>query len=251
MELKQSQKSGLGPTETASHARICAIIPAYNEQENISATLNDISSSRPDIVPIVVNDASTDNTMQVARRNGVVLICQVVNLGIGGTVQTGLRYAHDHNYEIVIQFDGDGQHLASEIDRIIQPIIDNDADIVIGSRFLDKQQNEVGSMRRVGIRLLQGVISFVTGRHFTDPTSGFRAYGPDAVTYLAEFYPQDYPEPEAIVDLHRHGFRLKEVSVRMRARTGGKSSIGPLKSIYYMVKVILATLVAATRRHRS
>lgn len=250
METLPSEKNGEQLFSSKSRARICAIIPAYNEEENIAATLTDLQSFRPDIIPVVIDDASADNTTLAATRKSVVLIRHAVNLGIGGTVQTGLRYACEHMFDIVIQFDGDGQHMASEINKILQPIIDDNADVVIGSRFLDEQNNDVGTMRSLGIILLRGVISLMTGQLFTDPTSGFRAYGPKVVAFLAEFYPQDYPEPEAIVDLHRHHFRLREVPVQMKARLGGQSSIGPIKSIYYMIKVILATLVTSTRRYR-
>ncbi len=229
--------------------RICAIIPAYNEEANIVDTLRDLQSERPDILPIVVNDGSKDRTATLARRPGVVLLSLPVNLGIGGTVQAGMKYAREHKFDMAIQFDGDGQHLATEIHKILEPLIKGESDVVIGSRFLEKTPGSVSIYRRSGIRVLMSIIALVTGRKFTDSTSGFRAYGPTAIEYLADNYPQDYPEPEAIVDLHRHRFLLKEVSVTMVKRKGGKTSISPSTSVYYMTKVILATIVAATRRY--
>jgi glycosyltransferase involved in cell wall biosynthesis len=231
--------------------KICAIIPAYNEQASIVETISDLQTHRPDIIPIVVDDGSTDRTAELARIPGVILLQLPVNLGIGGTVQTGLKYAHEQRFDLAVQFDGDGQHIASEIHKILEPIVNGEADVVIGSRFLEPTSGKVSVYRRSGIRVLMSVIALVTGRKFTDSTSGFRAYGPTAIEYLADDYPQDYPEPEAIVDLHRHCFRLTEVSVKMRQRQGGQTSISPSRSIYYMTKVILATLVASTRRHHS
>jgi glycosyltransferase involved in cell wall biosynthesis len=228
--------------------RICAIIPAFNEETNISETLNDLLKERPEIVPIIIDDCSTDNTAGIAIRPGIVLLRLPVNLGIGGAVQTGLKYAGVHKFDVAIQFDGDGQHMASEIGKILNPIICGEADVAIGSRFLGEDRYAISRSRKLGTGLLGAMISLITGKKFTDTTSGFRAYGPRAIDYLADNYPQDFPEPEAIVDLLKAGFRLVEIPVKMKARGGGQSSIGRGDSLYYMIKVILATLVAATRR---
>jgi hypothetical protein len=233
------------------HQKICAIIPAYNEESNIARTIRDLQEHRPDILPLVIDDGSRDDTVKQATRPGVVLLKLPVNLGVGGTVQTGLIYAKKHDFDNALQFDGDGQHKASEIAKILDPIIRGEADAVIGSRFLDRSEYSGGLGRRFGIFILRSVITLVTGRRFTDTSSGFRCYGRKAIEYLTDNYPQDYPEPESIVDLHRSGFRIIEVSVDMRDREGGVSSIGAGDSVYYMMKVTLATLVAATRRARS
>ncbi len=228
--------------------RICAIIPAYNEETNIAVTLNDLRVHHPEIVAVVVDDASTDNTRAAARLPGVTVLTPAVNLGIGGAVQTGLKYALAQQFDMAVQFDGDGQHMAAEIDGLMSPIVRGEADVVCGSRFTMDQEVHIGWFRRLGIWLLRREVSLLTGRRFTDPTSGFRAYGRKAIEFLATSYPQDYPEPESLVELHRNGFRLQEVPVQMRPRRGGQSSIGRLDSAYYMTKVMLAVIIAATRR---
>jgi glycosyltransferase involved in cell wall biosynthesis len=236
-------------THPNRHApRVCAIIPAYNEEANIAETLNDLLTHQSEITPVVVDDASTDDTRIAARLPGVIILSPAVNLGIGGAVQTGLRYARAEGYDIAIQFDGDGQHMAAEIAGLVAPIVQGKADVVCGSRFLVNRDVRVGGLRQLGIWLLGRVVSLLSGQSFTDPTSGFRAYNRRTIAFLAERYPQDYPEPESLVELKRNGFRIQEIPVRMRPRLGGRSSIGRFDSVYYMIKVILALAVAATRR---
>jgi glycosyltransferase involved in cell wall biosynthesis len=240
--------TGIDEHCSPTSAKVCAIIPAYNEEANIAGTLNDLFTHQPEISAVVVDDASTDNTQTAARLPGVTVLSSVVNLGIGGAVQTGLRFARAEGYDIAIQFDGDGQHMAAEIAGLMAPIVMGEADAVCGSRFAANREVQIGWFRRLGIWLLRRVVSLLTGSPFTDPTSGFRAYGRKAVVFLADNYPQDYPEPESLVELHRNGFRIREIPVQMRPRVGGKSSIGRLDSAYYMTKVMLAVIVAATRR---
>jgi glycosyltransferase involved in cell wall biosynthesis len=228
--------------------RMCAIIPAYNEEASIAGTLRDLHEHQPAIVPIVVNDASTDRTEAVARLAEVTVLSLAVNLGIGGAVQTGLRFARVQGFDLAVQFDGDGQHQATGITALVAPILSGEVDVVCGSRFLESREVKIGWVRRLGIRLLRRVVSLLTGRPFTDPTSGFRAYNRAAIEFLADNYPQDYPEPESLVELHRNGYRTREIPVRMRTRFGGRSSIGRLDSAYYMTKVMIAVMIAATRR---
>jgi len=228
--------------------KIIAIIPAFNEADNIRRVIDEIRESRPDIEMIVINDASTDNTAQVASEAGATVLSLPYNLGIGGAVQTGLRYAADNDFDIAVQVDGDGQHIPSEIGKLTEPIIRGDADVVIGSRFLGEGDFKSSFSRRSGVRILAIVNSFLVGAKITDNTSGFRAFSRHAISFLSEHYPQDYPEPVAVVELFRNKFRLLEVPAHMRERGRGSSSIGILNSMYYMIKVIMASLIAFTRK---
>jgi len=227
--------------------KICAVIPAFNEEDAIGLVLDDLAANCPGVTAIVVDDHSTDATAERAHRPGTVLLSLPINLGIGGAVQTGLKYAFDHGFDIAVQVDGDGQHPADQIGSLVEPIRDGRADVVIGSRFLEAQGYRIRRGRRAGISVLRTVVSSLARVTVTDTTSGFRAYSRRAVSFLAEYYPQDYPEPEAIVELARNGLHITEISVRMNLRKGGQSSIGARDSVYYMVKVILSAALAATR----
>jgi len=228
--------------------RIAAIIPAYNEEANIHRVIRDIRSQDIDIKVVVVNDCSTDSTESIVRREGETVLNLTNNLGIGGAVQTGMRFARDEGYDIALQVDGDGQHPASEIKALIEPIRNGNVDVVIGSRFLGKGDFQSSFARRIGIRIISLVNSILVGQRISDNTSGFRAFNRRAIEFLSEHYPQDYPEPVAVVELFRNGFRIAEVPVRMLEREGGESSISSISSIYYMVKVLTASLVAFTRK---
>jgi len=227
---------------------ICAIVPAYNEELNIRCVLEDISQHHPDIKIVVVNDCSDDNTEGVVRELDQTILNLPINLGIGGAVQTGMKYAMANDFDIAIQFDGDGQHLAAEIDSIIKPVVNGTHDVVIGSRFLKPSGYSAGHFRSIGIGVFRMLNSLLLGSTITDNTSGFRAYGRKAISFLAQFYPQDYPEAEAVIELFRNGFRIGEVAVTMRERSGGESSIGVMNSVYYMIKVVMANLIAFSRR---
>ena len=222
---------------------ILAIVPAYNEARSLPAVLDDLRAHAPGVDILVVNDGSTDATSAVARAHGARVVDLPINLGIGGAVQTGLLYALRRGYAVAFQFDGDGQHLAAEASRILQPVLDDRYDAVIGSRFLGVRSYRVPWNRRLGIRALNGVCSVLSGTRVTDATSGFRAYNRVAIAILTRDYPQDYPEPEAIITLRKHRLRVGEAPVEMRMRTEGKSSITPLRSTFYMAKVLLAVVV--------
>jgi len=228
--------------------RIAAIIPAYNEADAVGTVVEELRNDAPSATPIVVNDCSTDTTADVVRSTDAVLLSLPQNLGIGGAVQTGLKYARDNKFDIAVQIDGDGQHIAAEIEKIAAPIVDGQADVVIGSRFLDNKSFRSTAARRVGINLISMVNSMLVGQKITDNTSGFRAFNRRAIEFLAVHYPQDYPEPVAVVELFRNRFRMVEVPVEMRERTSGESSIGSLSAIYYMIKVLTASIVAYTRQ---
>lgn len=230
-------------------AKLLVIIPAYNEEASILKTIADLQTHCPQADYVVVNDCSRDNTRNLLRQQGANYLDLPINLGIGGGVQTGYKYAVEHGYDITVQFDGDGQHRADCIADLIAPILHGEADMVVGSRFLmpDKENFQSSAMRRAGIRWISGLIRLGTGHVIKDVTSGFRACGPELTAYFAQNYAQDYPEPEAIVTALSIGKRVTEVPVRMNERQGGVSSIRALKSLHYMVKVSLAILLASAR----
>ncbi len=219
------------------------IIPAFNEQENIGRVIREIRDTSYPVDVVVINDGSTDATARVAREAGAVVINLPFNLGIGGAVQTGFKYALRHGYEYAIQLDGDGQHVAAEIRKILDPVKSGEADMAIGSRYLTETDYKTPFMRRMGMLVFSFVNSALVGQKITDNTSGFRAFSRRAILFLAKYYPADYPEPEAVVVLGRNGFKIKEVPVRMRPRAAGESSINAFRSVYYMVKVLLAIFV--------
>jgi glycosyltransferase involved in cell wall biosynthesis len=228
--------------------KLVVIIPAFNESSNIARVISETKSSQPSAKIVVVNDCSTDDTEAIVKSVNETALSLPCNLGIGGAVQTGLRFAQDEGYEAAVQVDGDGQHIPSEIEKLMTPIVRGEADVVIGSRFLSSDSFRSTFARRVGIRILSVVNSALTGSRITDSTSGFRAYNRRAICFLSEHYPQDYPEPIAVIDLFRNGYRIVEVPVKMRERQGGTSSISAVKSIYYMTKVLVASLIAFTRK---
>lgn len=218
------------------------VIPAYNEAESIGPLIRKLREvGRSDI--LVINDGSSDNTEEIVRQSGVLFVSLPLNLGIGGAVQTGFRYAFENRYDVVLQLDGDGQHDPGYIEDLIRPILEERADVVIGSRFIRKQGFQSSFHRRMGIRVLQGLNRILTGRSITDCTSGFRAYNFKAVAFLADHYSVDFPEPEAIISMLKRGFRIVEVPVIMRSRQRGRSSIRGWKSIYYICKVVVSITI--------
>lgn len=216
------------------------IIPAYNEQENIKCVVDNLIKNYPEFDYVVINDCSSDNTKRILENNNYTHINLPVNLGIGGGVQTGYKYALEKGYDIAIQMDGDGQHDAKFFNSVIQPIKEGNADIVIGSRFIQKEGFQSSSIRRLGINFLSSLINLVSGTNVKDVTSGYRAVNRKFIEIYAQEYAQDYPEPEAIVNAAMCNARILEYPVIMFERIGGKSSISPLKSIYYMIKVSIA-----------
>ncbi|HWR58587.1 MAG TPA: glycosyltransferase family 2 protein [Thermodesulfovibrionales bacterium] len=224
------------------------IIPAYNEALAISNVLEDIKAHYPEAGVVVINDGSTDATSAVARAGGARVVDLPYNLGIGSAMQTGYRYAHRKGYDVAVQFDGDGQHRADQLKALVRPVEEGVADMVIGSRFLGDRGYQSKLSRFLGIKVLSLVVSLLTGRKITDPTSGFRAVNREVLEFFNDYYPDDYPEPEAIVLLHRAGFRTAEVPALMRERQSGSSSITAAKSVYYMLKVLLAILIDMLKR---
>jgi glycosyltransferase involved in cell wall biosynthesis len=232
-----------------SHGLI-AVVPAWNEAGAIGAVVEEIGRVDPEIVVVVVDDASTDDTAAVAEAQGAVVLRLPFNVGIGGAVQTGLRYARDEGYELAVRLDGDGQHDAGEIPKILAPLDAGEADVVIGSRFVDANGNyRPPFARRMGIRVFARLVSLLGGQRVTDTTSGFTALNRAGIELFAAEYPHDYPEVEATLVALRSGLRLAQVQVQMRERVAGTSSITFVRSLYYIVKVMLALLVASLRRY--
>ena len=234
-----------------SGEKILVVIPAYNEGESVEKVILDVRRYIAEADILLVNDGSTDLTSDRARSCGVLVLDLPFNLGIGGAVQTGYKYAYKKGYSIAIQVDGDGQHDPKEIPKLLEVLKKEKVDMVIGSRFLGHTEYKSSIMRRLGITIFCGVISTIVGQKITDPTSGFRAANRKVIQLFASNYPQDYPEPEAVVLLHRCHLRMGEAPVEMSVRYAGESSITKIKSAYYMVKVLLAILVGCFKKRPS
>ena len=224
------------------------IIPAYNESANIENTVKDIVNNAPDFDYVIINDCSTDNTLEICERNGFNVVNLPLNLGIGGAVQTGYRYAYNNGYDIVVQVDGDGQHDPAFLTKMAEVMVAEKADMLIGSRFLEKEGFQSSRVRRMGITYFTWLIKLFTRKKITDPTSGLRMINSDIIEIFAESYPRDYPEPESVVHVIRLGKNVREIPVIMRERQGGKSSIRFFSSIYYMIKVTVAILTELMRK---
>ncbi len=231
--------------------KILIIIPAYNEESNIENTLQDILEKAPDYDILVVDDCSTDSTKSILKKKNIDYLSFISNLGIGGGVQAGYIYAYENCYDIAIQFDGDGQHKAEYLEKLVKPIIDNQADYVIGSRFVEKEGFQSTIIRRAGIKFLSFLIRLLCGVNILDCTSGMRAINRKMIKKFAFDYAQDYPEPGSMVNAILSGARIAEVPVQMRGRKGGKSSINTISSIYYMFKVSLALFLIKANHSRS
>ena len=224
------------------------IIPAYNESPILPQLIAEIEAKTPDFDYVIINDGSTDGTIDTCHEHNLHAIHLIANLGIGGAVQAGYKYALENGYDIAIQLDGDGQHDPGSADELIQPILDGQADFVIGSRFIAKQGFQTTIFRRMGIGWLNFVLRIITHRKFTDATSGLRAANRKVIRLFAANYPYDYPEPETICSVVRLGFKVMEAPVVMRERTTGKSSIRPFHVTYYLLKVTLAIFIANIKK---
>lgn len=234
--------------------KILLIIPAYNEEENILKTCNSIinynKKNKTNYNLIVINDGSKDNTENILMENNINHVKLIHNLGIGGAVQTGYKYALEHDYDIAVQFDGDGQHDVKYVENLIKPIIENNINMVIGSRFIDDSSSKFKSSkaRRVGINLISLAIKLKTKKKIYDTTSGFRAVDKRIIKLFANSYPTEYPEPISTVNVIKNKYSIVEIPVSMQEREGGKSSINSWKTVYYMVNVILSIILARKGR---
>lgn len=226
------------------------IIPAYNESASIQATVEEIKKEATDFDYVIINDCSSDNTREICEKNGFNVVNLPVNLGIGGAVQTGYKYGVKYGYDLAVQVDGDGQHDPKFLSKMSEYLLEADADMVIGSRFIEKEGFQSSGARRAGIRYFTFLIRLLTGKTVTDPTSGLRMVNRDIMEMFAQDYPKDYPEPESVVAVLRRGKKVKELPVVMRERNGGVSSISLKKSVYYMIKVSLAILIEKMRPRR-
>ncbi|HEX2111908.1 MAG TPA: glycosyltransferase family 2 protein [Gaiellaceae bacterium] len=238
----------LDPPRTPEPAsRHLAIVPAFNEAGSVGRVIDEIRASEPRFEILVVDDGSTDDTAAVARAHGARVVSLPFNLGIGGAVQTGYRYARDQGFDLAVQVDGDGQHDARELAPLVEPVLAGAADLAVGSRFAGSGEYRAPAARRLGIRLFARAISRIAGQRVTDTTSGFRAANRRAIELFAADYPHDYPEVEATVMVVKERLRLVEVPVSMRKRAAGRSSITAARSVYYMAKVLVALFVGLFR----
>ena len=236
--------------------KVLLIIPSYNEEENVLNNYKRIvkhnEKYKTNYDVIIVNDGSKDKTEKICKENNIPYISLIHNLGIGGAVQTGYKYAYEHGYDVAVQFDGDGQHDVRYVENIIKPIKDKKADMVIGSRFIDKRSSEfkTSRARRIGIKLISFFIKIITKKKIYDTTSGFRAVDRKLIERFASDYPVEYPEPVSTTEVLRLGYRVEEVPVSMNEREGGQSSIKAWKNIYYMINVYLSIIMVAIRRYK-
>jgi glycosyltransferase involved in cell wall biosynthesis len=237
------------PPQARTALKRIAIVPARNEEASIARVIAEIRAFDPDFDIVVIDDGSADRTAAVAETAGARVVRLPFNLGIGGAVQTGFRYALEHGFQIAVRLDGDGQHDPGELPSLLEPVLAGRADIAVGSRFAGSGEYRPPLARRLGIRLFSRVVSLLVRQRVTDTTSGFQAVNRRGIVLFAADYPHDYPEVEAIVMVFKHRLRLEEVPVRMRERAAGTSSITAVRSIYYMAKVSLALFVGLFRRN--
>jgi glycosyltransferase involved in cell wall biosynthesis len=226
-----------------------AIVPALNEEHTVGRVIDELAAFDPGFDVVVVDDGSTDRTAGIAADRGAHVLRLPFNLGIGGAVQTGYRFAFERGYDVAVQVDGDGQPDPTQLPAILGPVLAGEADLCVGSRFAGPGGYRSSFTRRLGIRLFAGIVSAVVRQKVTDTTSGFRAVNRKGIALFAADYPHDYPEVEATVMCVKHKLRLQEVPVEMRERGAGASSITALRSVYYMTKVLLAIFVGLFRRY--
>ena len=226
------------------------IIPAFNEEKNIVRTVENIKASAPSFDYVIINDCSTDGTRRICEENKYNIVNLPINLGIGGAVQTGYKYAFRHHYDMAVQVDGDGQHNPCFLEKMSEKLVNDDLDMVIGSRFITKEGFQSSPLRRIGIVYFTKLIKLLTGKTITDPTSGLRMVNRKIIEQFANDYPTDYPEPESVVAVVKKGRRIEEIPVIMEERKEGVSSISAHKSVYYMIKVSLTIFIERIRREK-
>lgn len=231
----------------SSPDRVAVIVPAWNESACIAAVVAEIKQHLPACDVVVIDDGSADHTAAAARSAGAIVLELPCNLGVGGAVQAGFRYAWEQGYSCVIRCDGDGQHMPEEMPILLDALREHPVDLVIGSRYLSVKSYRSTPFRYLGILGLSGMLSVICRQRITDPTSGFQALGRELLYFFARQYPSDYPEPEAVALLRRQGYALMEVPVRFRRRETGTSSIGNWSTFYFIIKVFLALVVGRAK----
>jgi glycosyltransferase involved in cell wall biosynthesis len=228
---------------------VLIVVPAYNEESGIEEVIAKLTKFIPKENILVIDDCSRDSTQEKVKEMDIKMIPLIFNLGIGGAVQAGFRYALIKNYDVTVQIDGDGQHDPAFLNELLKPLFEDTADIVIGSRYLEPQKGFKSTfLRNIGIRFFSFVTSIIIRERITDVTSGFRAYGKRCIKYLSEFYPTDFPDAEAVIDFKQQGFRIKEIPIVIKRRGTGKSSINMLKSLYYPFRNAISILAAILKR---
>lgn len=235
--------------KTRNKMKKLIIIPAFNEESNIEKTVHSILKDAPEFDYVVINDCSTDHTRAICEEQEFNIVNLPINLGIGGAVQTGYKYAYEQGYDVAVQVDGDGQHDPEFLNLMAEHLMSHQLDMVIGSRFIEKKGFQSSAARRMGIIFFSKLIKILTGQLITDPTSGLRMVGRNVMGLFAIDYPRDYPEPESVVAVLRRGMKVEEIPVIMHERKGGVSSISLKKSVYYMIKVTLAILIERIRKY--
>lgn len=245
-------ESGARPSPGARVAgRVLVVMPAHDERESVGRTIRLIRQQMPEAEVVVINDYSSDDTTACARREGADVVELPWNLGYGGAVQTGFKYALVHDFDYVIQMDADGQHDPACARALIAPVKAGEADVTIGSRFLGNATYRIPGLRRLGMKVFSMIVTFVTRRHFSDPTSGYQAMNRKAMEFFArDNYPSDFPDADTIILLSLAGFRVREVPVTMQARTAGTSMHSDLGAFYYVAKMMLSILMVLLRRKR-
>ena len=231
--------------------RVLVVMPAHNEEESLGPTLTRVHAALPEADVVVINDYSTDRTSEVARANGAFVVDLPCNLGYGGAVQTGFKFAIAGDYDVVLQIDADGQHDPASARALLAPVLAGEADVAIGSRFLGEVKYHVPGLRRLGMNVFGAIVSFVTRHKFSDPTSGYQALNRRVVQFFArDNYPSDFPDADTIILLALAGFRVREVPVTMEARTAGTSMHSNFKAVYYVGKMLLSILMVLLRQKR-
>ncbi|MBI5191211.1 MAG: glycosyltransferase family 2 protein [Nitrospirae bacterium] len=228
--------------------KLLAIVPCYNEEASVGSVARAVKAAYPDADVLVIDDGSADRTAEAARAAGAKVVTLPYNMGIGAAMQTGYRYARAGGYDVAVQVDGDGQHDPEEMGKLLEIVLGGKADIVVGSRFIEGAGFRSTPMRRLGIGLFSSVLTRLTGERLTDPTSGFRAAGRRVIRLFADEYPEDYPEVESLFLAHLAGLKVAETPVLMRPRAGGRSSITPVRSAYYMIKVMMVIFIWLVRK---
>ena len=228
--------------------RVLVVIPAHDEEASLPRTLQEVRAKAPGVDLLVVDDGSRDGTSGVARSHGVPVVRHPVNLGVGGALQTGFRYAVERGYDIGVQLDADGQHDPAFLEPLLEPVLAGRCDVSIGSRYVARTDYRAPLARRLGMLLFSGVVQLALGQRITDTTSGFRAYNRAVMEVCQRNFPKDFPDAPLLIVLARRGFRLEEVAVEMRERRAGRSFYTLGKSLYYPYKNLLASLMALLRR---